>query len=110
MPKKRSIDVLPQASNDYRFANGFQGRMFNLKRSAPVLIPQASNGYRFANGFQGRMINLKRSGGDPLKIEMEDDEDIPLQAKMVSKRNPGCLRWTLKGESLYSCAELMKVI
>ena len=84
MPKKRNIDVLPQASNDYRFANGFQGRMFNLKRSAGalVLIPQASNNYRFANGFQGA----------PLKIEMEDDEDTQLPVKMVSKRNPGCLR------------------
>ena len=112
MPKKRNIDVLPQASNDYRFANGFQGRMFNLKRSAgaPVLIPQASNNYRFANGFQGRMINLKRSGGAPLKIEMEDDEDIPLPAKIVSKRNPGCLRWTLKGKWLYRLVELMNVI
>ena len=40
MPKKRNIDLLPQASNDYRFANGFQGRMFNLKRSAgaPVKV------------------------------------------------------------------------
>ena len=49
----------------------------------PALMPQASNNYRFANGFQGRMLNLKRNGGDPIKIEIESNEDIPKVDSLV---------------------------
>ena len=38
MPKKSDYDLIPQASNDYHFVNGFQGRMLNLKRSAGAQI------------------------------------------------------------------------
>ena len=34
MPKKSDYDLIPQASNNYHFVNGFQGRMLNIKRSA----------------------------------------------------------------------------
>ena len=38
MHKKSNYDLIPQASNNYRFVNGFQGRIMNLKRSAGVKI------------------------------------------------------------------------
>ena len=38
MPKRSDYDLIPQASNDYHFVNGFQGRMLNLKRSAEVQV------------------------------------------------------------------------
>ena len=38
MRKNCNYDLIPQASNNYRFVDGFQGCIKNLKRSAEVKI------------------------------------------------------------------------
>ena len=47
------------------------------KKSNYDLIPQASNNYRFVNGFQGRILNLKRSAGEQIQTDFESMDEAP---------------------------------